>query len=156
MTYRVLTIASQATLTLRRYNMIDRPVTLPTPLKELVSKSLSICKIMLLNSDVFYPFAAINQDGKNGCIFADETTESKRESQLIEQLQWRIIDTTTDTNSYSVLVYAATINTQNSKNLDAIAVVTSSPDQEERLLLYPYYKVDGSVVVSPPINTAAP
>tara|TARA_A200000159_G_scaffold164929_1_gene197551 strand:- start:24485 stop:24832 length:348 start_codon:yes stop_codon:yes gene_type:complete len=115
--------------------MIDRPVTLPTPLKELVSKSLSICKLMLLNSDVFYPFAAINQDGKNGCIFADETT---------------------DTNSYSVLVYAATINTQNSKNVDAIAVVTSSPDQEERLLLYPYYKVDGSVVVSPPINTAAP
>lgn len=136
--------------------MIDRPVTLLTPLQELISKSLKICEVMLPISDVFYPFAAINKDGRTGCVFADETKESKRESQLIEQLQWRIIDATTGSNSYSVLVYAATVNTQDSKNMDAIAVVTSSPDQGEHLLLYPYYRVDGSIVISPPISTAAP
>ncbi|MCG7645550.1 hypothetical protein MHM87_08085 [Alteromonas sp. Cnat3-28] len=91
--------------------MIDRPVTLPTPLNVLVSKSLSLCELMLPVCDVFYPFAAIYENGRVGCIFNDETQGKKRESQLIEQLQWRIIDTTTDTNSYSVLVYAAAVNT---------------------------------------------
>ncbi len=133
--------------------MIDRPVTLPTPLNILVSKSLNLCEMMLPVCDIFYPFAAIYENGRVGCIFSDETKGKKRESQLIEQLQWRIIDTTTDTNCYSVLVYAATVNTQDSKTLNAIAVATSSPNHEENLLLYPYYKVDGKVVISPPINT---
>ena len=109
--------------------------------------------MMLPVCDIFYPFAAIYENGRVGCIFSDETKGKKRESQLIEQLQWRIIDTTTDTNCYSVLVYAATVNTQDSKTLNAIAVATSSPNHEENLLLYPYYKVDGKVVISPPINT---
>ncbi|BFT31268.1 hypothetical protein D210916BOD24_24440 [Alteromonas sp. D210916BOD_24] len=133
--------------------MIDRPVTLPTPLNILVSKSLKLCELMLPVCDIFYPFAAIYENGRVGCIFSDESTGKKRESQLIEQLQWRIIDTTTDTNCYSVLVYAATVNTQDSKTLNAIAVATACPSHEENLLLYPYYKVDGKVVISPPINT---
>jgi hypothetical protein len=107
---------------------------------------------MLPVCDVFYPFAAIYDNGRIGCVFSDESNTRKRESQLIEQLQWRIIDATTDSNSYSVLVYAATVNTQDSKTLDAIAVATATPNHEERLLLYPYYKVDGKVVISPPID----
>lgn len=132
--------------------MIDRPVTLPKPINELVARALELCKHMLPVCDVFYPFAAIYDNGRIGCVFSDESNTRKRESQLIEQLQWRIIDATTDSNSYSVLVYAATVNTQDSKTLDAIAVATATPNHEERLLLYPYYKVDGNVVISPPID----
>lgn len=132
--------------------MIDRPVTLPKPINELVARALELCKHMLPVCDVFYPFAAIYDNGRIGCVFSDESNTRKRESQLIEQLQWRIIDATTDSNSYSVLVYAATVNTQDSKTLDAIAVATATPNHEERLLLYPYYKVDGKVVISPPID----
>ncbi|GMM67726.1 MAG: hypothetical protein VXZ36_15735 [Pseudomonadota bacterium] len=132
--------------------MTDKPVTLPTPLNELVSKALQLCELMLPISDVFYPFAAVHENGRVGCIFSDETTSKKSESQLIEQLQWRIIDTTTDTSSFSVLVYAATVNTQNSKTLDAIAIAMTTPSNEERLLLYPYYRVDGKVVISPPFD----
>lgn len=132
--------------------MIDRPVTLPKPINELVARALALCEHMLPVCDVFYPFAAIYDNGRIGCVFSDESNTRKRESQLIEQLQWRIIDATTDSNSYSVLVYAATVNTQDSKTLDAIAVATATPNHEERLLLYPYYKVDGKVVISPPID----
>ena len=53
--------------------MIDRPVTLPTPLNTLVTKSLELCELMLPVCDVFYPFAAIYENGRIGCIFADET-----------------------------------------------------------------------------------
>ena len=132
--------------------MLDRPVTLPKPLNELVSRALHLCEHMLPVCDVFYPFAAIYEHGRVGCVFSEESNGTKRESQLIEQLQWRIIDATTDSNCYSVLVYVATVNTQDSNTLDAIAIATATPNHEERLLLYPYYKVDGKVVISPPID----
>ncbi len=132
--------------------MIDRPITLPKPLSELVARALNLCEHMLPLCDVFYPFAAIYEHGRVGCVFSEDTGDAKGESQLIEQLQWRIIDTTTGSKSYSVLVYAATVNTQDSNTLDAIAVATATPDHEERLLLYPYYKVEGKVVISPPID----
>jgi hypothetical protein len=132
--------------------MIDRPITLPKPLSELVARALNLCEHMLPLCDVFYPFAAIYEHGRVGCVFSEDTGDAKGESQLIEQLQWRIIDTTTGSKSYSVLVYAATVNTQDSNTLDAIAVAMATPDHEERLLLYPYYKVEGKVVISPPID----
>lgn len=132
--------------------MIDRPITLPKPLSELVARALNLCEHMLPLCDVFYPFAAIYEHGRVGCVFSEDTGDAEGESQLIEQLQWRIIDTTTGSKSYSVLVYAATVNTHDSNTLDAIAVATATPDHEERLLLYPYYKVEGKVVISPPID----
>ena len=52
-----------------------------------------------------------------------------------------------------MLVYATTVNTQDSKTLDAIAIATATPNHEERLILYPYYRVDDKVVISPPIDT---
>jgi len=68
-------------------------------------------------------------------------------------MQWRIIDTTTDSNSYSILVYAATVQTRKNKSMDAIAINTASPNDEEGLLLYPYYRVGEKIVISPPIST---
>lgn len=132
--------------------MIDRAVTLPTPLNKLVTRALNLCELMLPLNDFLYPFAAIIDDGRIGCVFSDESRERKSESQLIEQLQWRVIDATTDRHSYSVIVYAVTINTQDGKKINGIAVTTSTPDQEERLFLYPYNRVDDKVVISPPID----
>ena len=133
--------------------MIEGPVTLPTPLTILVSRALNLCELILLNNQAFYPFAAICENGKVGCLFTDENEERTNESQLIEQLQWRIIDTTTDSNSYSILVYAATVQTRKNKSMDAIAINTASPNDEEGLLLYPYYRVGEKIVISPPIST---
>ena len=96
-------------------------------------------------------FAAIYEDGKIGCLFTDEQLKYQNESYLIEQLQWRIIDTTTDSHSYSVLVYAATVQTEYHEKLDAIAINASSPDGEEVMLLYPYFRVGKKIVVSPPL-----
>ena len=64
--------------------MIDRPVTLPLPLNKLVTRALNLCELMLPLNDVLYPFAAIFDDGRIGCVFSDESLERKTESQLIE------------------------------------------------------------------------
>ncbi|MDO6568383.1 hypothetical protein Q4561_15020 [Alteromonas sp. 1_MG-2023] len=133
--------------------MIKGTNSLPPPLCILVSRALELCELVLSTSPVFYPFAAIYEDGKVDCLFSEETHYRIDEGQLIECLQWRIIDTTTDSDSYSILVYAATVETQKHTRLDAIAINTACPNDEEQLLLYPYYRVGEKIVVSPPINT---
>ena len=131
--------------------MINGPTQLSKPLQTLVTRALTLCEMMLPHCQAIYPFAAIYEDGKVGCLFTDEQIRIQNESFLIEQLQWRIIDTTTDSESYSVLVYAATVQTEYHEKLDAIAINTTSPDGEESLLLYPYFRVGKRIVVSPPI-----
>ncbi|MCQ8848352.1 hypothetical protein ALT761_03241 [Alteromonas sp. 76-1] len=133
--------------------MIKGTSSLPPPLNILVSRALKLCELVLSTNSVFYPFAAIYEDGKVGCLFSEETNYRIDESQLIECLQWRIIDTTTDSESYSILVYAAMVETQKHTRLDAIAISAACPNDEEQLLLYPYYRVGDKIVVSPPINT---
>ncbi|QJR80081.1 hypothetical protein CA267_004460 [Alteromonas pelagimontana] len=132
--------------------MINGPLELPKPLQILVSRAISLCELMLPHCKALYPFAAIYEDGRVGCLFADDRAHGENESYLIEQLQWRIIDTTTDTDSYSVLVYAATVKTDRHKQLDAIAINATRPNGEETMLLYPYFRVGRKIVVSPPIH----
>lgn len=132
--------------------MINGPTQLSTPVQTLVDRALSLCQLMLAHGQTMYPFAAIYEDGKVGCLFADDTSSEKNESYLIEQLQWRIIDTTTDTNSYSILVYAATVNTDHHKQIDAIAINATDPAGNEILLIYPYLTVGHRVVISPPLQ----
>lgn len=131
--------------------MIHKSLSVPEPLQLLVNRSLSLCEILLPHCNVIYPFAAIYEDGRIGCLFAEDRSHGQNESYLIEQLQWRIIDTTTDTDSYSVLVYAATVTTDRHKQLNAIAINATSPNGEETMLLYPYFRVGKKIVVSPPI-----
>ncbi|MEG3766520.1 hypothetical protein [Alteromonas sp. 14N.309.X.WAT.G.H12] len=131
--------------------MITNPQNLPEPLQLLVGRSLNLCELLLPHCSALYPFAAIYEEGRIGCLFADDHSGEQNESYLIEQLQWRIIDTTTDTQSYSVLVYAATVTTDRHKQLNAIAINASDPKGEETMLLYPYFRVGKKIVVSPPI-----
>lgn len=132
--------------------MVRNDDTLPKPLQILVSRALTLCDVLLPHSQAFYPFAAIYEEGRVGCLFADELSETTDTSQLIEQLQWRIIDTTTDTSSYSVLVYTASIETHDERHMEAIAINATDPLGEETLLLYPFLRVGEQIIVSPPIH----
>ncbi len=132
--------------------MIHCPDDLPRPLQILVGRSLRLCELILPHTKILYPFAAVYEAGRVGCLFSDESIQIESEKQLIEQLQWRIIDTTTHTDSYSVLVYAVTVQTQTNKRIDAIAINASPPDDEETMLLYPFFRIGHRIVLSPPIH----
>lgn len=133
--------------------VINGPTKLATPLQTLIDRALQLCELMLPHCDAIYPFAAVYNEGEVDCLFSDDMLSATNESYLIEQLQWRIIDTTTDTNGYSVLVYAATVQTEHLKKLDAIAITATAPNGEETMLLYPYFRINKKIVVSPPLNT---
>lgn len=132
--------------------MIHGPTALPAPIQLLVERAITLCEGLLPHCRAVYPFAAIYEQGKVGCLFTDESLHGANERQLIEQLQWRIIDSTTDTKSYSILVYAATVSTDRNEELDAIAITATAPNDQEILLLYPYFRIGNRIVVSPPIH----
>lgn len=132
--------------------MIHGPKTLPKPIQMLVTRSLGLCEAMLPHCRAFYPFAAVYENGKVGCLFTEDNTRSGGDNHLIEKLQWRIIDTTTDAESYSVLVYAAKVKTDRKDDMDAIAITTTQPNGDESMLLYPYFRVGSRIVLSPPIH----
>lgn len=131
--------------------MIINPQHLPSELKILVNRVLELCELMLPHCKSLYPFAAIYEHGRVGCLFSDDGNLCKSESYLIEKLQWRIIDTTTDTDSYSVLAHTASLTTEHHRRLNVIAITVCDPNGEETVLLYPYFRVGKKIVVSPPI-----
>ncbi len=135
--------------------MINGPIQLSTPLQTLISKALTLCELILPHCQAVYPFAAVYEDREVGCLFADDKASPQNESYLIEQLQWRIIDATTDTRSHSILVYAATVTTEHNNQLDAIAINATDSTGNETVLLYPYRRVGKKIVISPPMNHSA-
>ncbi|MEW9797159.1 hypothetical protein [Alteromonas sp. CYL-A6] len=132
--------------------MVWRTRALPQPVQTLITRALTLCKSLLAHSSHFYPFAAVYEEGKVGCLFTDDPSDEASPAQLIEKLQWRIIDTTTDSNSYSTLVYAATVYTQGDRQLDAIAVNVTAPDGSETRLIYPYFRVADTVMIAEPME----
>lgn len=133
--------------------MINGSTKLATPLQTLIERAITLCELMLPHCNAIYPFAAVYNEGEVDCLFAEDHVTASNESYIIEQLQWRIIDTTTDTDGYSVLVYAATVQTEHLKKLDAIAITATAPNGDETMLLYPYFRINKKIVVSPPLNT---
>lgn len=132
--------------------MAWRTQSLPQPVNLLVCRALALCETMLSHSSHLYPFAAIYEQGRIGCLFTDEEDEDEEQAQLIEKLQWRIIDTTTDAESYSLLAFAATVVTPYDGHLDVVAITVTTPQGNERQLLCPYRWVDNRVVFSEPFE----
>lgn len=133
--------------------MPHRTFTYPKPIQSLIQRALALAQISLKFSDRLYPFAAIFEAGQIGCLFTDETHQhSHNNQQMIEHLQWRIIDNTADSYAYSLLAYHAEVEVSSGKKVDAIAVTITGPERKEEMLVYPYYRLDGQVVLSPPIT----
>jgi hypothetical protein len=130
------------------------------PGKILIDKALTLCKLLLTNHDRFYPFAAIYENGKVGCLFGDDNSKKRlveadpeNSQKLIEHLQWRIVDNTTDTDSYAILVYAAQVESSENFDIqqDAIVVTLTGPEDEDKLIVYPYYRRQKDIFVAPPL-----
>ena len=51
------------------FPVINGPTQLSQPLQLLVTRALSLCELMLPHCQAIYPFAAIYEDGKIGCLF---------------------------------------------------------------------------------------
>ena len=95
---------------------------LPEQLRPLVRRTLMFVATMLRVRDVFYPFAAIREGDNFRCIFSDHESDATAPGELIEVLQWKLIDRVIDKPVQSVLAYAATVETSPGEWRDAVAV----------------------------------
>ena len=122
------------------------------PSQLLIDRALVLCKVLLRMENSFYPFAAIYENGRIGCLFSDDHgAENPGEMQLLEHLQWRIIDNITDNDAYATLVYAAQIEINDKQAQDAIVITLCEPNKPERSVVYPYYRSNQRIILAPPL-----
>ncbi len=122
------------------------------PSQLLIDRSLVLCKVLLGMENSFYPFAAIYENGRVGCLFADDYgIDNPGEMQLLEHLQWRVIDNITDNDAYATLVYAAQIEINDKQAQDAIVITLCEPNKPERSVVYPYYRSNQRIILAPPL-----
>lgn len=122
-----------------------------TPIQMLIERSLTLSKLLLKHDCHFYPFAAVFRDNCVHCVFSDHASDTLSPSYLLELLQWEVIDSTTGTNSFSVIVFNAE-GKDLSGTFDAIAMTIKKPNGEEIELLYPYTRDNGNIVIAPPVT----
>ena len=122
------------------------------PSQLLIDRALVLCKVLLRMENSFYPFAAIYENGRIGCLFSDDHgVANPGEMQLLEHLQWRIIDNITDNDAYATLVYAAQIEINDKQAQDAIVITLCEPNKPERSVVYPYYRSNQRIILAPPL-----
>jgi hypothetical protein len=100
---------------------------------------------MLSINSMFYPFAAVKKGRIIQCVFSDNELDSNAPTELIEILQWKLIDQSIDTSMQSLLAYSADVHTSDRGWRSAIAVDICDEDGQEHFLTFSYQKQDGKV-----------
>ena len=65
--------------------MSDNHTVFSRPSQLLIDRSLTLCKSLLRMENSFYPFAAIYENGRIGCLFSEDFgVENPGEMQILE------------------------------------------------------------------------
>lgn len=108
------------------------------PYAALIYSALDLCHVMLARSNTLYPFAVVSINNDNQCIFTQNLGEHAK-SGLIEDLAKQLRDKRLlADNAISVLVYAATISTQEGDESDAIVFNITDSNEKNTVTLYPF------------------
>lgn len=130
--------------------MINSTV-IPHSIRPLLAKSFAVASSMLSINSMFYPFAAVKKGRNIQCVFSDNELDSNAPSELIEILQWKLIDQSIDTSMQSLLAYAADVYTSDKSWRSAIAVDICDEDGQEYFLTFSYQKIKGKVKFNGPL-----
>ena len=124
----------------------------------MIDRALSLCEIMLNQSQTLYPFAALSIDNHVHCIFLEDTLTDKQQPngaqfEMIEQLERQIsISKTQAKSAIGMLVYAATISSPQQEDKDGLMLSICDADGENTLTLYPYEFDGKSISIGKPFT----
>ncbi|WP_371194191.1 hypothetical protein [Glaciecola sp. SC05] len=108
------------------------------PYAALIYSALDLCEVMLARSNTLYPFAVVSVDNALRCVFTNNLGEHAHGG-LIEDLQRQLRDQRLLADvAISVLVYAATIETLEGPDADAIVFNITDSNGKNTVTLYPY------------------
>ena len=125
---------------------------------EIIDKALSLCQAMLARGETLYPFAAISIDNDIRCLFLDEVEglhshASGANFGMIEKLERLIsINKIQAKNAVGLLVYAATLTTDDNQESDALVLSMCDGDGENTLTLYPYEFCESGIDIGRPYS----
>lgn len=123
---------------------------------EIIDKALQLCQVMLARGETLYPFAAISIDTDIQCLFLEEQELQQMHPNgahfsMIEKLERLInIHKIQAKNAVGILVYAATLKTEDTEDADALVLSLCDYDGENTLTIYPYeYEIDSIIIGKP-------
>lgn len=124
---------------------------IPHSLHPIIRKTLNFAATMLKVRPVFYPFAAIQEGDNFRCVFSDHVGNDTNPSDLIDVLQWKLIDRVIDKPVQSVLAYAADVKTHSEQWKDAIAVDVTDEDGKEYFYAFAYQIASDGIAFRGPL-----
>ena len=130
------------------------PVSIPITLRPILRKSFALASCMLKIRPVFYPFAAIKEGEEYRCVFSEHEHFATDPSELIEILQWKLIDRVIDKPTQSLLAYAADVKVTTEEWTSAIAVDISDENGKEYFYTFSYHLVNGKVCFKGPLSVS--
>ncbi|MFC3092645.1 hypothetical protein DRW07_00320 [Alteromonas sediminis] len=128
------------------------PAKIPNHMHDLVAKVLAFSSSQLARHAVFYPFAAVCEKGKFDCVMTDHAPSVTDASDMIEILQWRLIDIAYAKPLQTALAYSAILAEKNQIPCDAVAIELSDEKDSNYFLVFPYTVTNGEVIFAEPLT----
>jgi len=132
-----------------------QPTQIPKHMQSLVSRVLAFSASQLIRYPVFYPFAAVCEKGKFDCVMTDHHPAATEASEMIELLQWRLIDIAYAKPLQTALAYTATLPSGHNNQFDAVAIELSDEQDTNYFLVFTYKYENNRVVFSEPLTESS-
>ncbi|MBF7071974.1 hypothetical protein ISG33_00990 [Glaciecola sp. MH2013] len=123
---------------------------------ELIDKALTLCETMLSHCEMLYPFAVLSVDDQVQCLFLDDSDTKNQHPNgasfgMIEKLERLInINKIHAENAVGLLVYAATLRSEDNNETDGLMFSLCDSNGENTLSLYPYSYEGDSIALGKP------
>ena len=128
------------------------PAIIPEKLRAFVERALHFASSQLALHDVFYPYAAVCDRGEFRCVMTDHHPNATQPSEMIEMLQWRLIDIAQERPVQTALVYAATLANDDKSMQNAVAIELTDEIDNSYFYVFAYRKSDGQILFSRPLT----
>lgn len=118
----------------------------------LVDSAVNFAANLLRFSDTFYPFAMLSVNGDVQNIFTEHAANSELQGGMIEELEWLILERNFNAqNTFSIVVYAAQIESTEEHAIDVVATKIIDATGAETMRLYPFHFSINQVSIDKPI-----
>lgn len=118
----------------------------------LVDSAVNFAANLLRFSDTFFPFGLISVNGDIQSVFTEDAANSEVQGGMIEEIEWGILELGFNAaNTFSIVVYAAQIESVGEKPIDVIATKIIDSSGAEIMRLYPFHFSAHQVNIDKPI-----
>lgn len=130
-----------------------KPIQIPKNLASTVERAVAFAASQLELFPVFYPFAAVKDKSGFKCVTTDHLPNTHAPIDMIEVLQWRLIDIAMERPVQTILAYAGKLkNGADKKVVDGVAMEVTDEANNNFYFFIPYIKRHGKLAFYQPLT----